>query len=117
MSRVFVFGSNLAGLHYGGSARHAHDNLGAEWGVGIGPTGSCYAIPTLDGNFGKLPLSEINQHVSDFLEYATNHQELVFDVVAIGCGIAGFKPSEIAPMFNGAPNNVNLPDEFKEAIK
>ncbi len=111
---MFVFGSNLAGRHLGGSAAHAHKNEGAEWGVGAGPTGNSYAIPTLDENLEKLPLKVISQYVTLFKLYAIIHSEITFDVVAIGCGIAGFSPSEIAPMFRGSPDNVNLPEEFKE---
>ena len=36
---IFVFGSNLAGMHGGGAARIAHEKFGAEWGVGVGRTG------------------------------------------------------------------------------
>jgi len=109
---IFVFGSNLAGAHGGGSAAHAHDAHGAEWGVGVGPTGNSYAIPTLDRNLQKLALHDIHAHVLDFLAYAAYQPELAFDVVAIGCGIAGFTPTEIGPMFRGAPPNCNLPTEF-----
>jgi hypothetical protein len=117
MSRIFVFGSNIAGLHYGGSARHAVEQHGAIMGQGIGRQGNSYAIPTLDGKFQKLPLDEISSHVLHFMAYAQlNHSEQ-FDVVAIGCGIAGFKPKDIAPMFDGHPDNVHLPHQFKEMLK
>ena len=62
---VFVFGSNLAGHHYGGAARMAHDKFGAEWGVGVGPTGQCYAIPTMQGD-----VDTIRPYVDEFIEYA-----------------------------------------------
>jgi hypothetical protein len=48
--RIFVFGSNLSGIHGGGAARYAFDNLDAEWGVGEGITGRSYAIPTKEKN-------------------------------------------------------------------
>ena len=112
---MFVFGSNLAGLHHGGSAAHAYNHEGAEWGVGCGPTGNSYAIPTLDMNFKKLSLEDIKAHVDVFKVYAKWHPEITFVVVAIGCGIAGFSPSDIAPMFEGSPDNVRLPKEFQSA--
>ncbi len=47
-NEIFVFGSNKEGMHGGGAARIAYEDFGAEWGVGIGMTGQCYAIPTMD---------------------------------------------------------------------
>ena len=116
MSRVFVFGSNLAGLHYGGSARHAVEQHGALMGQGVGRQGDSYAIPTLDGEFRKLSLAEIESHVIVFLAYAEHNLNTQFDVVAIGCGIAGFTPEQIAPMFADAPDTVHLPTEFKAVL-
>jgi hypothetical protein len=112
MTRVFVFGSNLAGRHGAGSAKTARAVYGAQYGVGVGPTGSSYAIPTKDAHLKVLPLDQIAGHVKAFIEYARLHEELSFDVVAIGCGLAGFRPKQIAPMFEGAPDNVHLPEEF-----
>lgn len=116
MTRIFVFGSN-AGVHGAGSARHALDHCGAEWGVGVGLRGSSYAIPTKDSNIRTMPLEAIEPYVADFLAFAREHPEMQFDVVAIGCGLAGFKPSQIAPMFAGAPGNCNLPSEFAETVQ
>ena len=65
---VFVFGSNLAGHHRGGAARMAHELFGAEWGVGSGPTGQCYAIPTMQGG-----IETIRPYVDEFIEYAKAH--------------------------------------------
>lgn len=114
---IFVFGSNLAGQHHGGSARAAVEHHGAIIGEGVGPQGNSYAIPTLDGDFQKLALYDIRAHVGDFIEYAKLNPELKFNIVAIGCGIAGFKPSEIAQMFRGAPANCVLPQEFVHALQ
>lgn len=110
---IFVFGSNLARKHHGGSAHHALENHGAIMDIGIGLCGNSYAIPTLDRKFQKLNLSEIAPHVADFVEFAISKPEWKFNIVAIGCGIAGFKPEDIAPMFKDAPANCLLPDEFK----
>lgn len=114
---IFVFGSNLAGKHYGGSAVAAVEKHGAIIGEGIGPQGNSYAIPTLDGDFQGLALDDIRAHVGDFIEYAKLNPEVKFNIVAIGCGIAGFKPSEIAPMFRDVPANCVLPQEFVHALQ
>ena len=91
---IFVFGSNLEGLHMGGAARYAYDHFGAEWGNGVGPQGQCYAIPTMHG-----PLSDIKPYVDDFIEYARQHPMNRFLLTRIGCGIAGFKDKDMAPLF------------------
>ena len=109
---IFVFGSNLAGAHGGGSARAAVEKYGAIMSQGIGLQGDSYAIPTLDHNLVQLELHDIAAHVGDFLEFAATMPEARFNVVAIGCGIAGFNPEEIAPMFRDAPPNCQLPEEF-----
>jgi hypothetical protein len=109
---IFVFASNLAGKHHGGSARRAWERCGAIFGKGEGLQGESYAIPTLDENFEKLPLERIRFYVDTFLVFASHHPEMTFNIVAIGCGIAGFKPDEIAPFFEGCPDNCNLPEEF-----
>ncbi len=110
-NEVFVFGSNLAGAHGGGAAYVAHKHFGAEWGVGVGPTGQCYAIPTMQGG-----VETIRPYVDDFIEYAKQHPEQLFYVTRIGCGIAGFKDEEIAPLFKAAValQNVALPEGWRE---
>ena len=70
---VFVFGSNLAGRHGKGAALFAKQQRGAIAGVGAGPMGRCYAIPTKDDRLQTLPLAVIRDHVRDFLAYATDH--------------------------------------------
>jgi hypothetical protein len=110
---VFVFGSNLAGRHGAGSALEAVRRHGAINGYAIGPQGDSYAIPTKDENLNTLSLALIKSFVNDFIQYAREHPELQFKVVAIGCGLAGYKPHQIAPMFKGASDNVLLPREFK----
>lgn len=111
---IFVFGSNLLGEHHGGSARAAHDNHGARWGHARGLCGNSYAIPTLGKNYEKLPLEDIDFDVRIFRSFARQHRDMKFNIVAIGCGIAGFKPDEIGPMFANAPDNCVLPKEFEE---
>ena len=106
---VFVFGSNLAGRHGGGAARVAYDQFGAEWGVGVGMTGHCYAIPTMQGG-----VETIKPYTDEFVRYAAAHPELKFLVTRIGCGIAGFRDEEIAPLFKEccSLDNVVLPRSF-----
>lgn len=116
MSEVFVFGSNLAGRHGRGSALEAARNWGAVYGVGVGRRGNSYAIPTKDANLRVIPLDQIEQHVSEFVRYAWNHPTDQFRVVAIGCGLAGYTPDVIAPMFQAAPPNVKLPPEFRRVL-
>lgn len=111
-SQIFTFGSNLAGIHGAGSAQEAYKNHGAVWGCGIGHQGNSYAIPTKDEFIGVLPLAKIKIHVECFLAYARCRSDLTFNIVAIGCGLAGFAPEEIAPMFKYAPLNCSLPAIF-----
>lgn len=112
--RVFVFGSNLAGRHGAGSALEAVRNHGAIRGLGEGIQGNSYAIPTKDWSMATLPLSDISISVWQFLFYARSHPSVQFDVVKIGCGLAGYKPYQIIPMFANAPSNVHLPKGWRK---
>lgn len=106
---IFVFGSNLAGAHAGGAARMAHERFGAVWGQGTGLQGQSYAIPTMHGG-----AQAIRPYVDEFIEFAIANPQFTFLVTKIGCGIAGLKISEIAPLFAKAADipNVILPQEF-----
>lgn len=121
-NEIFVFGSNLKGLHAGGAAAFAM-KLGAVWGQGTGIQGHTYAIPTLSLPGGlkdhMLPLSTIGKYVDEFIEFAESHPQYTFLVTPIGCGIAGFKPQEIAPLFKNAANcsNITLPKPFLPYIE
>lgn len=112
MIEVFVFGSNLAGRHGKGAALFARKHRGAEYGVGEGHTGNSYAIPTKDYNLNPRPLEDIRKSVLRFIDFAERHPELKFEVTRIGCGLAGFDPSEIEPMFKGAPENCRMPEWY-----
>lgn len=112
MKPIFVFGSNLAGRHGKGAALTAMREHGAIYGQGVGLQGDAYAIPTKDRSLRPLPLGEIRLHVRDFIDFAIFVPDLQFRVTAIGCGLAGFRPAQIAPMFVGAPSNCDLPNEF-----
>lgn len=111
---VFVFGSNLQGHHAGGAAWVAFKKFGAQWGVGVGHTGQCYAIPTMHGG-----VEAIKPYVDDFIEYARQHPELTFLVTRIGCGIAGFTDTQMAPLFAKAldAENIVLPQSFVTALQ
>lgn len=116
MEPIFVFGSNLAGRHGKGAALHARRYHGAVYGVGVGRTGNAYTIPTKDGRLNVLPLHVIDMHVVAFLVYAGEHPDLTFQVTRIGCGLAGYRDDQIAPMFKGAPNNCILPDGWEKHL-
>ena len=113
-NEIFVFGSNINGAHGGGAALIAFRKFGAEWGVGEGLSGQCYALPTMEGG-----VDYVEGKVKNFIECAKQHPELKFLVTRVGCGIAGFLDSEIGPLFKDAISmeNVILPKEFVEEIK
>ncbi len=108
-NEIFVFGSNLKGMHGGGAARLAYDKFGAIWGQGVGLQGQSYGIPTMHGG-----VEDIKPYVDEFIEFAKSHPELTFLVTRIGCGIAGFRDEEIAPLFKECIeiDNVILPRSF-----
>ena len=111
---VFVFGSNLEGMHGGGAAYYAFKHFGAMMGCGVGLRGQSYAIPTMQGG-----VETIKPYVDDFIVFAKEHPELFFYVTRIGCGIAGFRDKEIAPLFSEAVDleNVCLPESFAKFLK
>lgn len=111
---IFVFGSNLSGIHGGGAALLAFRKFGALMGHGVGIQRNSYAIPTMQGG-----VETIKPYVDEFIEYARNHTDLTFYVTKIGCGIAGFREEEIAPLFKTALDipNIRLPKTFVDIIK
>ena len=113
-SEIFVFGSNLEGMHGGGAARLAYNRFGAIWGQGVGLQGQSYGIPTMHGG-----VDVIQPYVDEFIEFAEAHPEYQFLVTKIGCGIAGFTEEEIAPMFKEAVDikNISLPRSFFELLQ
>ena len=113
-NEVFVFGSNLQGSHGGGAAAAAVRYFGAIWGQGVGMQGQSYAIPTMHGG-----VEAIKPYVDEFIEYARQHPELTSLVTRIGCGIAGFRDEQMAPLFKDCLTleNVVLPKSFCDRIK
>jgi hypothetical protein len=108
MTIVFVFGSNEAGLHAAGAAKTAMEKHGAIWGKSYGHYGKSFAIPTKDDAIEALPINNIHLYVNGFLAYAAGHRKITFRVTRIGCGLAGFKDRDIAPLFRGATKNVEF---------
>lgn len=106
---IFVFGSNLAGRHGKGAALTAYKQHGAVYGQGYGLQGNSFAIPTKDETLKTLSLSRIKKYVDSFISYAKLNPDLKFQVTRIGCGLAGYDDSDIAPMFKHAPDNCILP--------
>ena len=108
-NEIFVFGSNLAGAHGGGAARLAYERFGAVWGQGVGLQGQSYAIPTMQGG-----VETIKPYVDEVIRIAKTRPDRKFYVTQIGCGIAGFKVEESAPLFQDAMRieNIILPKDF-----
>jgi hypothetical protein len=110
---IFVFGSNEGGIHGGGAARFAYEKRGARWGTSYGLNGKSFAIPTKGEIRGEgksrigdtLSLEQIADYVTGFKAFAKGRPDLTFQVTCIGCGLAGLKHEDIAPMFEGSPSN------------
>ena len=106
-NEIFVFGSNLSGSHGGGAALLAFERFGAIWGQGVGLQGQSYGILTMQGG-----VETIKPYVDEFIDFAKSRPDLTFLVTRIGCGIAGFRNEEIAPLFAKAKGveNIVLPE-------
>lgn len=113
-NEIFVFGSNLEGLHGGGAALLAYEKFGAVWGQGVGLQGRSYGIPTMHGG-----VDVIAPYVTEFITFAREHSELCFLVTEIGCGIAGFTVEEMASLFRPALDveNIFLPERFVNVLR
>lgn len=115
-NEIFVFGSNLAGIHGAGAAKLAKEKFGARNGISNGLQGQSYAIPTKDEHLTTLTRKRIEIFVGYFLWFASvRRPDLTFLVTEIGCGLAGYEPKDIAPLFffrHYIPENVLLPRRF-----
>ena len=118
MREIFTFGSNLSGIHGAGAARHAMLHHGATMFQGIGLQGNSYALPTKGVNISFMPLEDIGKHVNEFIRFAKSRPDLTFRVTRVGCGLAGFKDEQIAPLFRDALelSNVRLPQGWRHYI-
>ena len=112
--KILVFGSNLLGIHGAGAAYDAMKQYGAVYGQGIGLQGDSYGLPTKQTPAITLPINEIAKHVQEFMQFATKNPEMVFQVTRVGCGLAGYTDTDIAPLFKGAPDNCILPTGWHE---
>ena len=110
-NEVFVFGSNIDGLHDGGAAAYAVQHFGAVVGQAEGLQGSSYAIPTVG-----VSRVEMNLAVRRFIDFASQNPDKKFLVTKIGCGHAGYSQTDMALAFAGAFDvpNISLPKEFWE---
>ena len=118
-NEIFVFGSNLSGRHGKGAARTAMKKFGAIYGQKDGLQGRTYGIPTVNAEItNHLTVDEIKIYVDVFIRFAERHPELEFLVTPIGCGLAGMKYKDIAPLFKDAVyiDNISLPIEFINVI-
>lgn len=113
---IFVFGSNLSGIHGAGAARFAAVKRGAEDGVGEGPTGQCYALPTKGYKISFMTLDQVAHHVQKFILFARDTPQNDFQVTQIGCGLGGFTKEEIAPLFEFAPENCYFDKMWKPLL-
>lgn len=116
-NEIFVFGSNEAGIHGSGAARVAKDIFKAKYGIGVGFTGQCYALPTKDMYIQTLPLNKIQFYCNNFLFDARKFKDKTFFVTQVGCGLAGYHPRDIAPFFKNAPKNCVFDIEWEPYLR
>ena len=122
-NEIFVFGSNLAGKHGAGAALLAKNRFGAKFGIGVGLMGQSYAFPTKNYNIQTLPIESnnsicIKQFVEPLLELIKSSPSKHFYITELGCGLAGYTPNDIAPLFKGFEEleNCSLPQRFIDII-
>lgn len=113
-NEVFVFGSNLLGIHGGGAAKTARELFGAEIGVGEGLTGRCYAFPTVTRPTGlpssrQLPREQLEIARDRLYHTALEMPEVTFFLTKVGCGLAGYPEEEMASLFTSSPANIIKP--------
>ncbi len=113
---IFVFGSNLAGRHGAGAAKAAL-RYGAKYGYGIGLVGASYAIPTKDENLNVLSIDTIKPYVDRFIKYTHIYCDIEWFVTRVGCGLAGYKDGDIAPLFIGSNSNCSFPESWKPYLE
>lgn len=113
---IFVFGSNLSGIHGAGAARAAAVHYGAKWGEGEGLHGSSYALPTKGLKITYMKTTDVVKHIEKFLDFARENPHMTFKVTKIGCGLAGFKDENMAPRFKNAPLNCEFDSEWMKYI-
>ena len=115
-NEIFVFGSNLAGVHGAGAAKQAV-KYGARAGHGIGLQGAAYAIPTKDHDIATLAIDKIRPYVERFVKFTLQYPQANFFVTRVGCGLAGYKDKDIAPLFRGCGENCSFPEQWEGYLK
>lgn len=118
--QAVVFGSNLAGYHGAGLAKEVFKNLEFPWkqGFGFNEDKNAFAFPTKDADIQPLPLKDIKYYTYLLEEYIVKYKNIEFLITEVGCGLAGYEPKDIAPMFKKISKlpNVSLPKRFWEII-
>jgi len=112
---IFVFGSNQAGRHGAGAALIAAKRYGAVRGVPFGLQGQSFAIPTKNKYLQTLSVKTISLYVQKFIDYNFLHFYQKFFITRVGCGLAGLKDEQIAPLFRGAVN-CSFPEQWEEYL-
>lgn len=112
----FVFGSNESGRHGAGAAKFAREQKGAVYGLGQGPSGDSYALPTMDWKIRPLPTEVIQHYINRFIVFARYNPNVIFQVTAVGCGLGGHYHKDIAPMFKHAPQNCLFDELWAEYL-
>lgn len=112
-NQIFVFGSNLAGKHYGGAAKQAYEQFGAVMGIGKGVMGQTYAFPTLDKEFKQLSRNKIRRQVHFLFVFCDENPDKEFLLTKVGCGIAGIDESFMRSMFKNPRKNMVLPEDWR----
>ena len=113
---IFVFGSNLSGIHGAGAAKYAAKHYGAVYGVGEGMSGKSYALPTKGINISFMTLIEVKPHIQKFIKYAYDHPNDKFQLTQVGCGLGGFRKEEITPLFINASSNIYYDEAWKSLL-
>lgn len=116
-NQIFVFGSNLAGIHGAGAAKQAQRFYGAKSGCGIGLRGRSYAIPTKNHDIETLPLTIVEQYVQIFTKFTLANPKVEFFVTKVGTGLAGYKDKDIAPLFKGCGSNCDMPIDWQPLLQ
>ena len=120
---VFVFGSNLAGIHGAGAALVAHLNYNYPYGVACGFNTTnpnklkAYGIATKDTRVVTHRLEDIALFIDVFISDTKLYPELNFFVTRVGCGLAGYTDSEIAPLFKSCGTNCSFAEEWKPFLE
>lgn len=109
-NQVFVFGSNLAGMHLVGAAKTAKEKFGAIEGVGEGWIGKSYAFPTLNEKFKQRTDKHLKRSVEKLFRCANLNKYYQFLLTKVGCGIAGYEENYMKSLFKDSPDNIIKPD-------